>query len=180
MSFIWKSQQPSPHSGCVNMRLGSVCTRGLLFVRRMNSCGGLFIVWLGSAFSHRILRFFFGLISRWYCLVESGTEEEDAAAQGYLQRYSEGGGGGGEVLSRIELILHQVSSISWGSGSQGKYSPGTRRRVCTAGPRGGFYGMRRPHSRPASRLQTETHRVQASTVCNRTEVCSSELESKDY
>lgn len=59
--------------------------------------------------------------------------------------------------STWKLILHQVSSIFWGSGSLGRYSLDTRKMVCTSMPRGGLYGKKHLHSLPASHLQTETY-----------------------
>lgn len=97
----------------------------------------------------------FWLISQRYCLVENTTQKQQREDK---SRWMQGGdicGITGAVLSRRELILHQASSIFLGSGSRGKCSPDTRRKVCSVGPRGGLYGKRRLRSLPASHLQAK-------------------------
>lgn len=67
--------------------------------------------------------------------------------------------------STRELILHQVSSISSGSGSLGRCSLDTMKTVCTSRPREGLCGRKRLRSPHASRLQTKCQ-DKDSNICN--------------
>lgn len=156
MSFISENQHSQ--SNCVNMWLGSVSTNILLFVYHVPSIWTAVAVCLLSgsvqpfAGSWDFLTYLAAILSCW-------KHNPEATAWGQIMLNAVGGGDicgiTGAVLSRRELILHQVSSIFLGSESRGKCSPDTRRKVCTVGPRGGLYGKRRLRSLPASRLQTK-------------------------
>lgn len=97
----------------------------------------------------------FRLISQRSCRLSENTTQR-ITAQGHIWMNAEGGSMSSCIKGdqrRRKLILHQVSSIFSGSGSLGRRSLDTRKKVCTARPPGGLYGKRRLRSPPASRLQ---------------------------